>query len=372
MSDCCGQGEDTGATSCCGGPGGSSYDYGVQPFEDGTVGTFAGPVPRLSTSWTPRDRRGAWRVRLGIRRDSYRVRPGLYAVGEPDDTSHVLVTANYKLTVDLVRTALADRSAWLLVLDTRGVNVWCAAGKGTFSTEAVVRAVRDSLLEQVVSHRRLILPQLGATGVAAHEVRRLSGRTVTWGPVRIEDLPAFLDAGLQATPEMRRVRFALEDRARLVGVELSVLWRPRSLVVAAVLLAALLLAWYVVPAVAGSALMVAGFLFAGLIAGSVVVPLLLPWIPGRAFALKGGLVGVAVAALSGYLLWASASPAHILGAALLSVALASYSAMNFTGATTFTSPSGVEWEMRRAIPLQLIFAVTGTALILVALIGGRV
>ena len=33
-------------------------------------------------------------------------------------------------------------------------------------------------------------------------------------------------------------------------------------------------------------------------------------------------------------------------------AASSYAAMNFTGASPITSPSGVELEMRRALPLQ--------------------
>ena len=37
---------------------------------------------------------------------------------------------------------------------------------------------------------------------------------------------------------------------------------------------------------------------------------------------------------------------------LFSIAISSYLAMNFTGATPYTSPSGVEKEMRKAIPLQ--------------------
>ncbi len=38
---------------------------------------------------------------------------------------------------------------------------------------------------------------------------------------------------------------------------------------------------------------------------------------------------------------------------LVTMAISSYLAMNFTGATPFTSPSGVEKEMRKAIPLQV-------------------
>jgi CO dehydrogenase/acetyl-CoA synthase gamma subunit (corrinoid Fe-S protein) len=91
-----------------------------------------------------------------------------------------------------------------MVIDTRGVNVWCSAGKGTFCADEVVRRIEVVRLPEVVSDRRLILPQLSAAGVAAHEVRKRSGFHVVFGPVRAEDLPAFLADGMRATPEMRR------------------------------------------------------------------------------------------------------------------------------------------------------------------------
>ena len=106
------------------------------------------------------------------------------------------------------------------VLDTRGINVWCAAGKGTFGTAEIVRSVAASGLADVVVHRRLVAPQLGAPGIAAHEVQMATGFRVVYGPVRATDLPAFLDARMKASPEMRRVRFDLRDRLLLVPVDL--------------------------------------------------------------------------------------------------------------------------------------------------------
>jgi hypothetical protein len=47
---------------------------------------------------------------------------------------------------------------------------------------------------------------------------------------------------------------------------------------------------------------------------------------------------------------------------LLIITLSSYLAMNFTGCTPFTSPSGVEKEMRKAIPLQSAAASLGLIL----------
>ncbi|TLM99226.1 MAG: acetyl-CoA synthase subunit gamma [Actinobacteria bacterium] len=363
MSDCCGP-------SCCGGgaPYVDDYDYPAQPYVDGEVFTFAGAVPRLRTELSRADRSGALRVRLNVGRNDYRVRPGLYAVGEPDDASPVLVTGNYKLSVDAVRSQLGGYNAWLLVADSRGVNVWCAAGKGVFSTEEIVRSVQVARLDQVVSHQKLVLPQLGATGVAAHEVRERTGFSVVWGPVRADDLPTFLDAGMKATAEMRRVRFDTRDRAKLVGVELSVLWRPRTLAWVAAGVAALLALTFVSAPLAAAGAIAAIAAALAVVAGAGLMPLLMPWLPGRTFSLKGAeigavLVGAFVIALAGGIPGAGGWGLIIAGAAL-----ASFVAMNFTGSSTFTSPSGVEWEMRRAIPLQIAGAVVGVALMVIGLV----
>jgi hypothetical protein len=308
---------------------------------------------------------------MGIARNDFRVRPGLYAVGRPDDSSQVLVTANYKLSFDTVRSQLDGRDLWLLVLDTNGINVWCAAGKGTFSTSEIVDRVRDVRLEQVVSHTRLVVPQLGATGVAAHEVRAATGFSVVWGPVRADDLPAFLDAGMKATSQMRRVEFPLRERAKLVGVELSVLWRRRTLVVAAVLLLILAATWKLAPALVAPLLTTILVAVLAAVAGAAVAPLLLPWLPGRAFSLKGAVAGLLVITPAYYFVFGVGSvPLWGWGLLAIGVAATSYLAMNFTGSSTYTSPSGVEWEMRRAIPLQALGAVAGVALAIFALVRG--
>ncbi|RXM21708.1 acetyl-CoA synthase subunit gamma, partial [Citrobacter sp. AAK_AS5] len=87
----------------------------------------------------------------------------------PDKNSPVIVTANYKLTFDVVRNAISGMNLWMLVLNTHGVNVWCAAGKGTFGTGEIARMVKMTKLATIVSHRNLIVPQLGAPGVSAQD-----------------------------------------------------------------------------------------------------------------------------------------------------------------------------------------------------------
>jgi hypothetical protein len=139
-----------------------------------------------------KDHVGAFLVRVGIGRNNYKIAPGLYGVGNPGNDSPVLVTANYKLTFDTLRKELRGIDAWLLVLDTRGINVWCAAGKKTFSTEELVSRVRITELEKIVRHRELIVPQLGATGVAGYRVKKACGFKVIWGPIKARDIRSFL------------------------------------------------------------------------------------------------------------------------------------------------------------------------------------
>ena len=326
-------------------------------------------VERVGTRLTWRDRLGGWRVRWGFGRSRYRVEPGLYAAGDPDESSPVLVTASFKLSFDRLRSQLAGRDAWILVLDTRGINVWCAAGKGTFGTEELVRRANAVGLTEVVSHRTLVLPQLGAPGVAAHEVRRLSPWRVKFGPVRAEDLPAFLDAGLRASPAMRRVRFKLADRLAVVPVDLVQPLKVLLPVMGAFLvLSGLGPGGYSLDGIRGAGARSALLLFSAHLAGAVFTPILLPWIPGRAFALKGALLGAIAALGVAALLGAAAFDGRleIMAWLLLVPAIASFLAMNFTGASTFTSLSGVRREMRVAVPLQAATAGLGLLLWLVA------
>ncbi|PKL12412.1 MAG: acetyl-CoA synthase subunit gamma, partial [Spirochaetae bacterium HGW-Spirochaetae-6] len=160
----------------------------------GSVVTGAGSVPQIKTALEWKDRLGAYKVRWGMNRMGYKVNPGLYAVGNPVPESPVLVSANYKLTFDRVRKNFNGLNVWLLILDTRGVNVWCAAGKGTFGTKELVNRIKKTALDKVVSHRQLILPQLGAVGVSAAETAKGTGFKVSYGPVRIEDIKEYFNA----------------------------------------------------------------------------------------------------------------------------------------------------------------------------------
>jgi len=317
-------------------------------------------IPTLSTTLTWHDTLKRWSLRWGVARGTSRVEPGLYRVGEPSRTAPIIVTCNYRMTVDLVRRDLAGVDCWVLVLETYGVNVWCAAGKGTFGTDELVRRIFACGLADYVDHETLILPQLGAVGVAAPTVKRLTGYRVVWGPVRSEDLADYLQAGSTATPAMRAVTFTMAERLALAPVEFLgslryALWAVPALAVLAAVAVSLgtrSLAWGAVLMALFPALV--SYLLAS-IAGGLLTPALLPWLPGRAFSAKGAiagalLAGAALAALPGML--GGQSVLGFSAVVLMVTSLSSYIAVNFTGATPYTSPSGVERELRRAIPLQ--------------------
>jgi NAD-dependent dihydropyrimidine dehydrogenase PreA subunit len=139
---------------------------------------------------------------------------GLRRVGYPDRDSPVLVTCNFDLTVKRVSGVLrrAGVDAWLLVAQSQGVNVWCAAGADEFNTDSVVTAVKTSGIGDLVDHRKLVLPPLGAPGVRAVDVRERTGWVPRWGPVYAEDLPRYLAGGYRRDERMKRVTYEWRER----------------------------------------------------------------------------------------------------------------------------------------------------------------
>jgi hypothetical protein len=338
-----------------------------QPFVAGSVQTAVGEVPRVSSSLTRADHWGSIKARWGVGRMHYTVEPGLYALGTPDNQSLVLVTANYKMSFDRLRQALPGRNAWILVLDTKGINVWCSAGKGTFGTEELVHRIASSRLSRIVTHNRLILPQLAGPGVAAHKVPKLSGFKVIYGPILAKDLPAFIDSGFKTTPQMRQKTFTTRERAVLIPIELvsALKWSPIILPLFFFFggLGGPGAFW---PNAFDYGLFAVFALLAALTAGAILMPFLLPWLPGRAFSLKGLWVGLIAALILAVFRGAdfSAWPSRLEIAAwyCLVPAVAAYLAMNFTGASTYTSLSGVKREMKWAVPLEIAGGVVGLSL----------
>jgi hypothetical protein len=323
---------------------------------------------RTRSEWTAEDRRGALRCRTGRFRMHYSVEPGLYALGRPDDDSPVFVTANYRLGFDILRRDLAGVTCWILVLETNGINVRCAAVAGTFGAEEIVLRVQKTRLPEVVRHRTLILPDLNAPGLNAEQVAHHTGFAVTYGPIRSRDIPAYLARGRETTPEMRLVRFGALDRLVLVPMEVSQsLGKLPVFALVALLFAGL-----------GPGGVTLGRAWEGfwpllalglgaVFSGSVLVPILLPYIPFRAFTAKGWLLGAAVTAalLHGAGLASGRDPFLLVACYLFFPAASAWMSMAFIGATPLTVPSGARAEVRVTLPIYLaVGALTLAALAL--------
>lgn len=359
---CCSNNEPAEANSEQSSCGCGSETPKQEKWITGYVHTPVGDIAQVATKLTFSDTWGSWKCRWSIGRMDYAIDPGLYCVGNPDAQSPVLVTANYKMTFDRLRMELTGLDAWIVVLDTDGINVWCAAGKGTFSTEELVNRLQVVKLSDIVSHRTIILPQLCATGVAAHEVLKQSGFRVVYGPVRACDIKEFLSADMKATKEMRTVKFTTWNRLVLTPVELVAAVKPIVIVFGILfILNAVGLGHY--------GLYDLYALLGAIFVGAVLTPVLLPWIPGRAFSFKGLFLGllwaIGMNLINGFPAMPEFGWMKAIAYILILPALSAFLAMNFTGSSTYTSLSGVDKEMKVALPTMIISTAIGIILMFV-------
>jgi len=337
-------------------------------LEIGEIQTPVGEVRRVSTTLTSMDKLDGCKARWGINRYNYKISPGIYAVGNPDDKAPVLVTANYKLTFDHLRRQLKELNLWILVIDTKGINVWCAAGKGTFGNYELLKVLNKVKLKEIISHNTLILPQLGAPGVSAQAIKK-AGFEVVYGPVRAEDIREYLNNRLVKTESMREVEFKFRDRLILTPMEfipdlkyalpfLPILFIFNLFVrgnIGIIKITEITLINYLP-------------LFISLIIGSVLVPILLPYIPFRAFALKGLSLGVIWSLIFLKYLNLFLIQNNILvktSYILFMLFISSYTALQFTGSSTYTSFSGTTKETVYSIIAGALFCSIGIVLLII-------
>jgi len=319
-----------------------------------------------SSAWSFSDYLGSAKVRTSIGRNNSSVKPGLYKLGNPDESSDVVVSANYRLSFDVLRKNLFGLNVWILVLDTKGVNVWCAAGKGTFGTTELITKLSETNLKNVVNHKRLIVPQLGAPGIASYQVKKSTGFKVMYGPVMAKDIKKFISSGYKASEKERTIRFSWKDRLTLAPVEVinSLKYLLAALISINILLGlkienssiAFSLDYLYEPTL---------IIITAYLSGAFITPILLPWVPSRYFAAKGMIVGAITLFVLILFQLISSNPLILFGWLLVTLAISSFLALNFTGASTFTSLSGVKKEMRIFIPIQIGFSITGLSIVLI-------
>ncbi len=323
-------------------------------------------VENLNGVWKFSDYLGAIMVRFGFGRGKYRVKPGLYSIGNPGDDSPVFVTANYKLTVDHLRRAVGKLNGWILVLDTKGVNVWCAAGKGTFGTDELINRIEKTELSEVVSHGKIIVPQLGAPGIVAHKVKKESGFRVLYGPVEAKDINEYIELGYKATDEMRRKNFPVRERLAVSLTHLSQGVKYTSGILIVFVLLDLLFQYKTGFNIWPSIITNLVISFSALLTGTIFAGILLPVLPGRAFSVKGLSIGIVFGILSYFYLVSFSNIQSVLfniGKITLLLQWIVFQVLNLTGSSTYTSLSGVQKEMFISMPLIVSGAVTGLILV---------
>ncbi len=335
------------SSSCCESSSPNGYGYAA-----GMITTVVGNIVRINSLNTFKDKFEHFKCRVSSFRNEYKIEPKLYALGNPDADSDVFVSANYKYSFDHLRRDLSGLNCWILAINTNGINVWCAAGKGTFGTGRVALAIKKSRLTEIVSHKKIILPQLGAVGVSAHEIKKQTGFTVVYGPVYSKDIKNFINSGYTANEEMRSIKFPFNERVKIAPLELIPALKP-------FLWAALIV--MVITGITGTGiifsqmyefglpLIILGFI--AILCGTVLVPILLPFLPFKSFAVKGMILGFIPSIIA---IFSIPSVVLIVFSWIVFPAVSSYYSLLLTGSTTFTSPSGVEKELRKAIPLYFI------------------
>jgi hypothetical protein len=224
---------------------------------------------------------------------------------------------------------LRNRDVWLLVNDTRGVNVWCSAGEGNFSATEIEITLSASHAEKWVHGRDIILPKLCLNGVKLQDLKAFSGFKGIVGPVYARDLPAYLDSGLNKTPGMERINFNLLNRLWF-GVPFAILM--------SLITGVLALAFH------GHLSPYLPLWFAAL---CLLVAATYTWLPTRRHLVKGLTLGAIVGAAMVFSLFLKGESAIIMTrSGVLFLLLGLFVTSDFSGVTAVSNRTLVEREFK--------------------------
>jgi len=127
-------------------------------------------------------------ARLNIYTDPQKpiqVESGVYQIGEPDETSPVLITTNFSLTYYTVEadTSAGNIDAWVVVVDTDGTSVLTAWAAEDFTPEIIAKTIKECGIEIAV------IP--GGVAVLSGDLEQESGWNIVVGPRESSAIPTF-------------------------------------------------------------------------------------------------------------------------------------------------------------------------------------
>ncbi len=120
------------------------------------------------------------------------VEPKIYRIGEPDENSPVMFTTNFSLTYYTVESDVESSRipSYVLVVDTEGTSVLTAYSGDKLNEKTVADALTKYGVEDLVKHRKLIIP--GYVAVMSGKLEEATNWEVIVGPRECSMLPKFL------------------------------------------------------------------------------------------------------------------------------------------------------------------------------------
>ncbi len=305
--------------------------------------------------------------------DHVPIEPGIYKSGNPDENSPIIVTANYIYTYIKVMRALKGIDAWVLCVDSKGINVWCAARGGNFGNKQLIEAVETTDITKITKKKTLILPQLSAGGVAAPIISSEAPNfpfKILYGPVWAKYLPKFLKERPSRKPnKMKLARFTGSHRLRAGITHTTFLYR-KIFLWPSIALFLLLLGLTFIDTIWIGKLWTVGEIWLWIAITNALIAILFPITNfTRNFITKGLIFGVInVLVLSSISWFLHSSLPFIFWSLCFYYWLAFFSTMSFSGYTMATSPREIQDEYQTFSKINMTLLIIGLVTIAIGFI----
>ena len=279
--------------------------------------------------------------------DHIPIEPGIYKSGNPTQESPIIVTANYDYTYIRVMRDLKGIDAWVLAVDSRGINVWCAARGNNFGNDQLIEAVKATGIREISSKKFLIMPQLSAGGVSMPKLYEKSVEfpfKIRYGPVWSKDLPEYLETR-QKTKKMRLAKFTIKHRMK-AGVGHTSFLERKIFLKFAIIPLVILIALGIFDTTWIPKLLVIGEVLLSVAVINIFIAVFIPITTfTRRFVIKGYILGALGAIIQSILtLIIHQSIIYIVFTFTFYYWVGFFSTMSFSGSTMATSPSEIQNE----------------------------
>ncbi len=296
--------------------------------------------------------------------DHVPIEPGIYQSGNPDENSPIIVTANYLYTYIKVMRALKGIDAWVLCVDSNGINVWCAARGNNFGNKQLIEAVEATDIANITIKKTLIVPQLSAGGITAPLIKSEAPDfpfNILYGPVWAKYIPQFLEERPARKPDkMKLANFTLSHRFRAEITHTTFLFRKIFLLPTIALLL-LLIGLTFIDTLWIRKLWIVGELCFWIIIANALIAILFPITKfTRKFITKGIIFGIITVIMFGGVSWFfNYSLPNIILSSFFYFWVAFFSTMSFSGYTMATSPREIQDEYPIFSKINMILLIIG-------------